>query len=52
MIDKELSKTELRNITGVAASTFSKMQKNEYVSLDVLVRICIALDCKLSDIAK
>jgi DNA-binding Xre family transcriptional regulator len=52
LIDKDMSKTNLRNQTGIAASTFSKMYKNEFVSLDVLVRICVALDCELSDIAE
>lgn len=33
-------------------STFSKMRKNEYVSLDVLVRICNALNCQLSEIVE
>lgn len=52
LIDKEMSKTDLRSATGIAASTFAKMYKNEYVSLDVLVRICVALDCQLSDIVE
>ena len=50
IIDKDISKTELREKSGVAASTFSKMNRNEYVSLEVLDRLCIALDCELSDI--
>jgi len=52
MIDKDISKTKLREESGVAASTFTKMHKNEYVSLEVLARLCIALDCELSDIVE
>lgn len=52
LIDREMSKAELREITGVGASTFSKMNKNEYVSLEVLVKLCIALNCELSDIVE
>ncbi len=52
LIDREMSKTDLRKKTEIAASTFAKMYKNEYVSLDVLVRICVALDCQLSDIVE
>ena len=52
LIDREMSKVELRETTGVAASTFSKMSKNEYVSLEVLVKLCIALDCEISDIVE
>ena len=50
LIDKDITKGDLRHRTGIAASTFSKMYKNEYVSLDVLVRICINIDCNLGDI--
>lgn len=50
IISKDLKKTQVREMAGVSASTFSKMSKNEYVALDVLVRLCIALDCELSDI--
>jgi len=52
LIDKELTVADIRAKTGVAASTFSKMRKNEYVSLNILVRLCIALDCQLSDIVE
>lgn len=52
LIDREMSKTELRELSGVGASTFSKMNKNEYVSLEVLVKLCIALNCELGDIVE
>ncbi|CAM2855366.1 helix-turn-helix transcriptional regulator [Dolosigranulum pigrum] len=52
LIDKEISKTDLRQLTGVAPSTFSKMSNNEYVSMDVLVRICKTLKCQISDIVQ
>lgn len=52
LIDKEMTKTDLRLATGIASSTLSKMSRNEYVSLEVLVRICCSLDCELSDIAE
>lgn len=52
LIDKDMTKTELRNRTDIASSTMAKMSRNEYVSLEVLVRICCALDCELSDIVE
>ncbi|HRV73274.1 MAG TPA: helix-turn-helix transcriptional regulator [Eubacteriales bacterium] len=52
LIDKNMSKADLRAATDIASSTLSKMSKNEYVSLEVLVRICSALNCELSDIAE
>lgn len=52
IIEKDLKRTQVRHMANVSASTFSKMSKNEYVALDVLVRLCIALDCELSDIVE
>jgi DNA-binding Xre family transcriptional regulator len=47
-----MTKTDLRNQTDIASSTISKMSRNEFVSLEVLVRICCVLNCELSDIAE
>ncbi|WP_460267239.1 helix-turn-helix domain-containing protein [Clostridium tertium] len=52
LIDKDMSKADLREKTGIAPSTFSKMSRNEYVSMEVLVRICDALRCQISDIVE
>ena len=52
LIDREMSKTDLREKTSIARSTIMKMTNNEYVALDVLVRICVALDCNLDDIVE
>lgn len=52
MIDKDISKGEFRAKTGIAPSTFAKMSNNEYVALDVLVRICNAMNCGLDDIVE
>lgn len=50
MIDEDISKSELRTKTGIAPSTFTKMSNNEYVALDVLVRICDVMNCGLDEI--
>ncbi len=52
MIDKNMKKKDLRTLTGVSYSTILKMENEEYVSLDVLDRICRSLHCQLSDIAE
>lgn len=52
LIDKEVSKAELRKRTQIASSTMSKMANNEHVSLDVLARIAIALECGLDDVVE
>ena len=52
LIDREISKTDLRKKTGIAASTFTKMNNDQQVSLDVLARICIELNCGFDDIVQ
>lgn len=52
LIDKGLKKTEFAKKTGISPGTLAKLSKNEYVSMDVLVRICIEFDCQISDIVE
>ena len=52
LIDKKMSKTELRQITGISKSTLSKLVKGENVNTEVLERICVALKCNISDIVE
>ncbi len=52
LIDKEVSKAELRKQTQIASSTMSKVANNQHVSLDVLARIAITLECGLDDIVE
>jgi DNA-binding Xre family transcriptional regulator len=39
-------------MAGVGSSTLTKMSKNENVNLEILVRICSALNCDLHDVAE
>ena len=50
LIDKGMSKTQLREQTGVTTNTIAKMGKNENVSTEVICRICKALNCQITDI--
>ena len=52
LIDRDISKQQLREKTSIARSTMVKMANNEYVAMDVLVRICIALNCGMDDIVE
>lgn len=51
LIDKEMTKEDLRTATGLSAATIAKMGKDGNVTTDVLARICDALDCRLEQIA-
>lgn len=50
LIDKNMTKTELRLKADIGTSTLAKLGKNEQVSMDVLLRICKTLDCDIADI--
>lgn len=50
LIDKEMTKTDLRNKTGISMGTLATMGKNEYVAMSVLDRICNELNCKIEEV--
>ena len=52
LIDKGMKKKDLREVTGISANTVARMSKNEVVSLEVLMKICGALDCDIGDIVE
>jgi len=52
LIDRDITKQQLREKTSIARSTMMKMANNEYVAKDVLVRICIAMKCGMDDIVE
>lgn len=52
LIDKRLSKTELKKISGISFNVLSKLGKNEFVSLESLYKICRILDCNIGDIVE
>lgn len=43
-------KKELAKIAGISTYTINKLNKNENVTVEVLGKICKALDCTLNDI--
>ena len=50
LIDKGMTKTEMRIKADISTTTLAKLGKNETVSMDVLLRICKVLKCDISDI--
>ena len=50
LIDKNMMKKDLMAKAGMTSSTMAKLGKNQAVSMDVLARICKALDCNIGDI--
>ena len=50
LIDKDMTKTQLREKADIATSTLAKLSKDKQVSMDVLLRICKTLECDIADI--
>ena len=50
LIDKNMTAVELREKTGIAPNTMTKLRRDEEVSMTVLVKICTALDANIGDI--
>ena len=50
LIDMEMSAAELREKTGIAPNTMTKLRRDEEVSMTVLIRICTVLNANIGDI--
>lgn len=52
LIDREMTKSELRERTGISSASLAKLGKGENVSLGVLLKICSTLDCDIGEIVE
>ena len=52
LIDKNMKKKDLISQTGISKSTLSKLTHGKNVNSEVLLKICIALNCDISDIVE
>lgn len=50
LTDRDMKKKDLQAAAGISPSSISKLSKNEYVSMDVLVKVCTALGVDFKDI--
>ncbi len=50
LLDRDLKKKDLAKIAGVSTYTINKLNRNENVTVEVLAKICKALDCTMDDI--
>lgn len=48
--ERKMTKTDLQKMIKASSATFAKITKDEYVSMEVLDKICNTLNCKISDI--
>lgn len=52
LIEKEISKPQLRKDLNLATGTMSKLNKGEEVAMSVILRICEYLDCDIGDVCE
>lgn len=52
LIDRDLKKKDLRDMTGISYATLQKLERGENVMTEVLNTICLALHCKIEDVAE
>ncbi len=50
LIDKNLKKTDLIQLSGISSNVLAKLGKNETVAVDSLEKLCISLNCNIEDI--
>lgn len=50
LVDKKMSKADLRKASGVSPNTMTKLRRDEPVMLNVLDKICSTLNCNYGDI--
>ena len=52
LIDKGWKKTDLVKNADISPNTLAKLSKNEYVSMEVLIKLATTLDCTFDDIVE
>ena len=50
LVDKKMSKSDLRKAAGIAPNTMTRLRRDEEVTLSVLNRICVVLDVNIGDV--
>ena len=52
LIERNLSKPAFRDMADISPSTMTKLNKNLHVTMEMLEKICRALDCGFGDIVE
>ena len=50
LLERDMTKTQLRTEVGFSSATLAKMSKGEYISLETIENICKYLNCKIEDV--
>ena len=52
LVEKKMKKGDLRTLVGMSNSTLAKLGKDEPVTLEILEKISVALNCRIEDIVE
>ena len=52
LIDKNMTKTQLREAVNMGTTTLAKLGKNQPVKMEILLKICSVLECDISEICE
>ncbi len=52
LIEKGISKPDFRRMANLSPATLTKLNKNELVSMEIIVRICKVLECDIADVVE
>lgn len=52
MVDRKMKKKDLQILAGLSPASIAKLSKDQYVSMEVLVKICRALKVDIGDIVE
>lgn len=52
LLDKNMTKQDLRKTTGISTTTVQKLTKNESVGIDIILRICEKLNLQIDDVVE
>ena len=50
LVDKKMSKADLRRAAGISPNTMTKLRRDEEVSMAIMGRICVTLNVNIGDV--
>jgi DNA-binding Xre family transcriptional regulator len=50
LIDRKMNRQDLRFKAGISTASIAKLGKGENITTDILLKICEAMDCDITDI--
>ncbi|WP_259772305.1 helix-turn-helix domain-containing protein [Mycoplasmopsis bovigenitalium] len=52
LVERKMNKEDLKKASGISSNIVARMGRDESVSLETIVKICAALDCKIDEVVE